>query len=70
MSSPRSGVLRRLRSTAATTAATVATTASRLTGRGAGGMIGGLVANAIDPSIMENLGRGRPAVLVTGTNGK
>ncbi|SMG15550.1 UDP-N-acetylmuramyl tripeptide synthase [Corynebacterium pollutisoli] len=70
MSSPRSGVLRRLRSRAATTAATVATTASRLTGRGAGGMIGGLVANAIDPSIMENLGRGRPAVLVTGTNGK
>ena len=70
MSSPRSGVLRRLRSTAATTAATLATTASRLTGRGAGGMIGGLVANAIDPSIMENLGRGRPAVLVTGTNGK
>ncbi len=70
MSSPRSGVLRRLRSKAATTAAQLATTASRLTGRGAGGMIGGLVANAIDPTIMENLGRGRPAVLVTGTNGK
>lgn len=70
MSSPRSGVLRRLRSRAATTAAQLATTASRLTGRGAGGMIGGLVANAIDPTIMENLGSGRPAVLVTGTNGK
>ncbi|NLA55857.1 MAG: Mur ligase family protein [Corynebacterium humireducens] len=70
MSSPRSGVLRRLRSRAATTAAQLATTASRLTGRGAGGMIGGLVANAIDPTIMENLGRGRPTVLVTGTNGK
>ncbi|QGU03551.1 UDP-N-acetylmuramoyl-L-alanyl-D-glutamate synthetase [Corynebacterium comes] len=33
-------------------------------------MIGGLVANAIDPTIMEKLSRGRPAVLVTGTNGK
>ena len=33
-------------------------------------MIGGLVANAIDPSIMSSLGTGRPAVLVTGTNGK
>jgi len=62
--------LRRLRSTAATAAASLATTASRLSGRGAGGMIGGLVANAIDPTIMDRLGRGRPAVLVTGTNGK
>lgn len=70
MSSRTTGVLRRLRSTAATTAARLATTASRLTGRGAGGMIGGLVANAIDPTIMDRLGRGRPAVLVTGTNGK
>lgn len=70
MSSRDSGVLRRLRSTAATTAARLATTASRLSGRGAGGMIGGLVANAIDPTIMEKLGRGRPTVLVTGTNGK
>ena len=70
MSSISSGVLRRLRSTAATTAARLATTASRLTGRGAGGMIGGLVANAIDPTIMDKLGRGRPTVLVTGTNGK
>lgn len=62
--------LRRLRSNVATGAATLATTASRLSGRGAGGMIGGLVANAIDPTIMEKLGDGRPAVLVTGTNGK
>lgn len=33
-------------------------------------MIGGLVANAIDPSIMNDLGGGRPVALVTGTNGK
>ena len=64
------GPLSRLRSRAALTAAQLATTASRATGRGAGGMIGGLVANAIDPSIMESLGAGRPAALVTGTNGK
>lgn len=54
----------------ARTAANLATTASRATGRGAGGMIGGLVANAIDPSIMNDLGGGRPVALVTGTNGK
>ena len=64
------GALKKLRTTTATTAAKLATTASRATGRGAGGMIGGLIANAIDPSIMTNLGGGRPAVLVTGTNGK
>lgn len=64
------GALKKLRTTAATSAAKLATTASRATGRGAGGMIGGLIANAIDPSIMTNLGGGRPAVLVTGTNGK
>ena len=33
-------------------------------------MIGGLIAGAIDPDIMASLGGGRPAVLVTGTNGK
>ena len=64
------GALKKLRTTAATSAAKLATTASRATGRGAGGMIGGLIANAIDPSIMSDLGGGRPAVLVTGTNGK
>lgn len=62
--------LQRLRTKVAVTAAKAATTASRATGRGAGGMIGGLVANAIDPSILEQLGAGRPTVLVTGTNGK
>ncbi|OFS22171.1 MurT ligase domain-containing protein [Corynebacterium sp. HMSC04H06] len=62
--------LRKVRTSVATSAANLATTASRATGRGAGGMIGGLVANAIDPSIMSSLGAGRPAVLVTGTNGK
>lgn len=70
MSSEPSSVFRRLRSRAAVTAAKLATTASRLTGRGAGGMIGGLIANAIDPSIMEQLGARRPTALVTGTNGK
>lgn len=64
------GSLKKLRTKAATTAATLATTASRATGRGAGGMIGGLIAGAIDPNIMASLGAGRPAVLVTGTNGK
>ena len=62
--------LQRLRTTVATTAAKAATTASRATGRGAGGMIGGLVANALDPKIMSTLADDRPAILVTGTNGK
>ena len=66
----KAGALKRLRSTAAITAAKLATEASRATGRGAGGMIGGLIAGAIDPGILEQLGGGRPAVLVTGTNGK
>ncbi|MDY3128102.1 MAG: Mur ligase family protein [Corynebacterium sp.] len=60
----------KLRARAATAAARVATYASQATGRGAGGMIGGLVARAIDPGIMDSLGQQRPAVLVTGTNGK
>ena len=59
-----------LRTRAAVAAARLATAASRATGRGAGGMIGGLVAGAIDPDIMDSLGGGRPAALVTGTNGK
>lgn len=63
-------VLRGARTALATTAAQAATTASRATGRGAGGMIGGLIAGAIDPNIMASLAGGRPAVLVTGTNGK
>ena len=66
----KASTLKRLRSTAAITAAKLATKASRATGRGAGGMIGGLIAGAIDPGILEQLGGGRPAVLVTGTNGK
>ncbi|MCT1451673.1 MurT ligase domain-containing protein [Corynebacterium sp. p3-SID1145] len=66
----KAGVFQRLRSTTAVTAAKLATKASRATGRGAGGMIGGLIAGAIDPGILEQLGGGRPAVLVTGTNGK
>ncbi|MHA2787836.1 MurT ligase domain-containing protein [Corynebacterium sp. S7] len=70
MSSTPKGRFGKLRTRVAKTAAKLATTASRATGRGEGGMIGGLVAGAIDPSIMANLANGRPAVLVTGTNGK
>ena len=44
--------------------------ASRMTGRGAGAMIGGLVAMTLDRSILRQLGVGRRAVVVTGTNGK
>lgn len=33
-------------------------------------MIGGLVARAIDPEILPRLGAGRPAIIITGTNGK
>ncbi|TFV54671.1 Mur ligase family protein [Mycobacterium sp. PS03-16] len=44
--------------------------ASRLTGRGAGAMIGGLVAMTLDRSILRQLGAGRRAVVITGTNGK
>ncbi|MDG4668202.1 MurT ligase domain-containing protein [Mycobacterium sp. 236(2023)] len=44
--------------------------ASRVTGRGAGAMIGGLVAMTLDKSILGQLGRGRRAVVITGTNGK
>ncbi len=33
-------------------------------------MIGGLIALKIDPSVMDQLGRGKRTVLVTGTNGK
>ncbi|MDO5031829.1 MurT ligase domain-containing protein [Corynebacterium sp.] len=64
------GALASARTAVATAAASLATTASRATGRGAGGMIGGLVAGAIDPNIMHGLAKDRPAVLVTGTNGK
>ncbi|WP_394280965.1 MurT ligase domain-containing protein [Corynebacterium sp.] len=70
MSSSPLGRLKSLRTRVATTAAKAATTASRATGRGAGGMIGGLIAGAIDPNIMSSLADDRPAVLVTGTNGK
>src|SRR5574340_1096241 len=51
-------------------AAAGAAWASQKAGRGKGSMIGGLIALKIDPTIMEQLGRGRRTVLVTGTNGK
>lgn len=59
-----------LRARLAIAAADLATWASRTTGRGRGGMIGGLIAGAIDPNLLRTLGNKRPAVLVTGTNGK
>jgi UDP-N-acetylmuramyl tripeptide synthase len=43
---------------------------SRVTGRGAGAMIGGLIAMTLDKSILRQLGEGRRAAIVTGTNGK
>ncbi|NEW42713.1 DUF1727 domain-containing protein [Nocardia cyriacigeorgica] len=51
-------------------AAASASWASQKAGRGKGSMIGGLIALKIDPTIMDQLGRGRRTVLVTGTNGK
>ncbi|MBH0779117.1 MurT ligase domain-containing protein [Nocardia bovistercoris] len=51
-------------------AAALASWASQRAGRGKGSMIGGLIALKIDPTIMDQLGRGRRTVLVTGTNGK
>lgn len=63
-------LLSHARTQVATSVARLATVASRATGRGAGGMIGGLLADKIDPHVMHNLADGRPAVLVTGTNGK
>ncbi|MBF6087608.1 DUF1727 domain-containing protein [Nocardia cyriacigeorgica] len=51
-------------------AAAAASWASQKAGRGKGSMIGGLIALKIDPTIMDQLGRGRRTVLVTGTNGK
>lgn len=59
-----------LRARFATSAAHAATWASRKSGRGAGGMIGGLIAQKIDPRILASLGKGRPAAIITGTNGK
>ncbi|MFE7798263.1 MurT ligase domain-containing protein [Nocardia sp. NPDC057440] len=51
-------------------AAAAASWASQKAGRGKGSMIGGLIALKIDPTVMEQLGRGKRTVLVTGTNGK
>ncbi|WP_130918564.1 MurT ligase domain-containing protein [Nocardia cyriacigeorgica] len=51
-------------------AAAAASWASQKAGRGKGSMIGGLIALKIDSTIMDQLGRGRRTVLVTGTNGK
>lgn len=50
--------------------AAAAAWASQRAGRGKGSMIGGLIALKIDPTIMDQLGRDRRTVLITGTNGK
>ena len=70
MSKSSASIFSRARTRLATSVAQMATVASRATGRGAGGMIGGLLADKIDPNVMHNLADERPAVLVTGTNGK
>lgn len=70
MSKSSASIFSRARTRLATSVAQMATVASRATGRGAGGMIGGLLADKIDPNVMHNLADDRPAVLVTGTNGK
>src|SRR5437762_3865386 len=44
--------------------------ASRRLGRGDGSVIGGRVLLAVDPGALARLARGRPAALVSGTNGK
>ncbi len=51
-------------------AAAAAAWASQKAGRGKGSMIGGLIALKIDPTLMQQLGRGRRSVVITGTNGK
>ncbi|MGX1772122.1 MurT ligase domain-containing protein [Nocardia brasiliensis] len=51
-------------------AAAAASWASQRAGRGKGSMIGGLIALQIDKTIMDQLGRGKRTVLITGTNGK
>ncbi|GAA5045293.1 Mur ligase family protein [Nocardia callitridis] len=51
-------------------AAATASWASQKAGRGKGSMIGGLIALLIDKTIMDQLGRDRRTVLITGTNGK
>ena len=48
----------------------VASGASRRLGRGDGSVIGGRVLLAVDPGALRRLAGGRPAVLVSGTNGK
>ncbi len=43
---------------------------SRRLGLGSGSVVGGRVGLVLDPGLLERLGRGRTAALVTGTNGK
>lgn len=54
----------------AISAGRAASTAVRLSGKGSGTVIAGHVARGLCPEIVDRIGRGRRAVLVTGTNGK
>ncbi|MBV9207146.1 MAG: DUF1727 domain-containing protein [Actinobacteria bacterium] len=59
-----------LRARLATTVGGAAGRASRLAGRGDGSVIGGVIGLRLKPDLLSLLARGRPIVLVTGTNGK
>lgn len=59
-----------LRTTVAVAVGALVARSSQLLKAGNGGTIGGRVTLALQPEALEQLGRGRVSVLVTGTNGK
>lgn len=67
---PSSGGHLRARTRVAVAAGRLAGAVSRLTHTGAGVTIGGRVSLALAPHSIEDLARGRPSCLVSGTNGK
>jgi UDP-N-acetylmuramyl tripeptide synthase len=60
----------RLRERAAVLAGRATATASRLSGRGSGSTLPGRIGLLIDPGLVRGLSRARPALTVSGTNGK
>jgi lipid II isoglutaminyl synthase (glutamine-hydrolysing) len=54
----------------AAAAVTLVNAVSRALGRGEGTVVGGRVGLALDPHLLGAVARGRPVVLVSGTNGK
>lgn len=58
------------RARAAARASVVVGRLSRRLGLGSGSVVGGRVGLALEPHLLERLGRGRTAAVVTGTNGK